>query len=354
MITAKFGILDRTTYESPRAAQTAEGMTPERLLLMCSNNTPSHDPLTCITCDISIDTSTRKYKAHLKRHGRPPKYCSMSCYYKRPGTPNRKRTGSVDLTCIHCGADFKAYRSEVNGSRGSERKYCSRKCYKAATDVSEERTCLTCSAVFLVGTKSSSRAKKYCSRKCAEAGGYRFRNRTRVTCEYCGNKFYRTPAFIRGRIFCDNECWAKNRTKEFNQNAVKPCAWCGESLKRRKGEGGANFAKRMTCSKSCAGKYRWRTNPNPVYLYPREFTNRIRHEVRLRDMFSCQECGVMEDGQQHDVHHIDYDKHNNHPANLITLCRSCHSKTSNVGKRRRKQWIDYFQARMRERMKTVA
>ena len=39
------------------------------------------------------------------------------------------------------------------------------------------------------------------------------------------------------------------------------------------------------------------------------------------------------------IHHIDYDKKNNNPENLITLCNSCHTKT-NI--KNRDYWKNYY------------
>ena len=56
----------------------------------------------------------------------------------------------------------------------------------------------------------------------------------------------------------------------------------------------------------------------------------IRAAVRERDDFSCQVCGLPEEGRQHDVHHkipfrnfVDRDDANQ-LNNLVTLCPSCH------------------------------
>jgi len=61
--------------------------------------------------------------------------------------------------------------------------------------------------------------------------------------------------------------------------------------------------------------------------YPREFFQ-IRDEIRERDAYICQECFAPENGNEHHVHHIDYDKENNKPVNLILLCVSCHTTTN--------------------------
>jgi hypothetical protein len=52
----------------------------------------------------------------------------------------------------------------------------------------------------------------------------------------------------------------------------------------------------------------------------------LKRSIRERDHYTCQICV----GQPEVlfVHHIDYDKQNCHPDNLITLCNSCHSKTN--------------------------
>lgn len=42
---------------------------------------------------------------------------------------------------------------------------------------------------------------------------------------------------------------------------------------------------------------------------------------------ACERCGTMRDGGRGlSVHHIDLDITNNDPANLMTMCQSCHMK----------------------------
>ena len=47
----------------------------------------------------------------------------------------------------------------------------------------------------------------------------------------------------------------------------------------------------------------------------------IRQDVLIRDLYTCQHCNRWGD----QVDHRDNDSHNNDPANLQTLCLSCHS-----------------------------
>jgi 5-methylcytosine-specific restriction endonuclease McrA len=63
--------------------------------------------------------------------------------------------------------------------------------------------------------------------------------------------------------------------------------------------------------------------------------------IRNRDGRKCLVCGIGENGLRHDVHHIDYDKRNIVPENLVTLCHSCHMKTIY----NREPWKAFFLAR---------
>ena len=68
--------------------------------------------------------------------------------------------------------------------------------------------------------------------------------------------------------------------------------------------------------------------------YSVDWTNTLKRSIRERDCYTCQICsqyGI-------DVHHIDYDKKNCNPDNLVTLCRKCHTKTNH----NREDWTKFF------------
>jgi len=71
--------------------------------------------------------------------------------------------------------------------------------------------------------------------------------------------------------------------------------------------------------------------------YDFNFDEELKILIRKRDKYHCRLC--KKKFKVLYVHHIDYNKKNSDPKNLISLCNSCHSKT-NYG---RKKWTNYFQ-----------
>lgn len=77
-------------------------------------------------------------------------------------------------------------------------------------------------------------------------------------------------------------------------------------------------------------------------IYPLDFDPSLKRTIRRRDNGRCVICGKSEGKNAHPVHHIDYDKQNNDPKNLIVLCKSCHSRTNTY----REFWQPYFEGRV--------
>ena len=67
----------------------------------------------------------------------------------------------------------------------------------------------------------------------------------------------------------------------------------------------------------------------------RGFTVSLKDSIKNRDGHVCIEC---DDNSLIHVHHIDYDKTNNCPSNLISLCRTCHGRTNF----NRDYWMGHF------------
>lgn len=86
--------------------------------------------------------------------------------------------------------------------------------------------------------------------------------------------------------------------------------------------------------------------------YGIKFNEKLKGQIRERDSYRCQECFRHQDelyyksGKKYklSIHHVDYDKKNNNPENLISLCMACHLQT-NYG---RKDWTDYFNQKVKQ------
>jgi hypothetical protein len=122
---------------------------------------------------------------------------------------------------------------------------------------------------------------------------------------------------------------------------------------------GINFAKCIVCGvqrnnyikrkcQSCANT--GKNNPNYIHgqgrgQYNLQFRPKLKQEIRKRDNFICQCCGLKESDNKRGVkqinlttHHIDYNKENCKKDNLISVCIGCNSKVNF----NRDYWYAYF------------
>jgi len=136
-----------------------------------------------------------------------------------------------------------------------------------------------------------------------------------------------------------SECYLKYATKENHSHwkgGWPKCIDCGKELGRRD----------ATRCADCSQKYAVGENhPNwqggiGKLPYPYEFNKKLKELIRERDNYTCQICDIKEKVfyRKLDVHHIDYDKDNLDPRNLISLCQNCHSRTNF----KREYWQKYF------------
>ena len=75
--------------------------------------------------------------------------------------------------------------------------------------------------------------------------------------------------------------------------------------------------------------------------YSIDWTKTLKKSIRERDKYICQICK----NEGYDVHHIDYNKKNCNPDNLIILCKRCHGKTN----ANRNNWKEYFKRQIKNR-----
>lgn len=150
--------------------------------------------------------------------------------------------------------------------------------------------------------------------------------------KYCTQKCY----FIdmkkienKGRFQKGQAGWNTGLTKETDDRLKNS----SQTMKGRKGY--FLGKKRPEHSKKMSGK----NNPNWVggksfEPYTTKFNIKLKKLIKERDNHICQICG----NKGNNIHHINYNKEDCKPENLILLCRSCHSKTNG----NRIYWINYF------------
>lgn len=177
-----------------------------------------------------------------------------------------------------------------------------------------------------------------------------YMKRNKHTCLFCGLSFSNKRKEAK---FCSLQCVGKWQSQNLSGKDSPnwkggsiecACLVCGEVFSCRQS---AVDAGRKFCSRECSGRWHsqnMRGENHPFWkgghfvFYPPEFNQYLKSKIRKRDNHTCAVCG---EPNSVDVHHIDYDKQNSAPENLITLCSSCHSKTN----ANREYWQALFEGR---------
>lgn len=178
------------------------------------------------------------------------------------------------IPCAQCGRSFLPDKSHS--------RYCSMRCFGDAQMRRVDVTCQQCGIVFAVHPRTVARgAGKFCSRPCRYEW---MRTPPNKECQVCGAPIAQRP----------HDRWE-----------VKYCSWAC----RKAGMRGESHPAWKGGNHSYRGD-QWDT---------------IRERILERDRRACQHCGNMDDLT---VHHIQpwAETRDNSPSNLITLCRSCHSR----------------------------
>lgn len=200
----------------------------------------------------------------------------------------------------------------------------------------------------------------YCSTVCFNRSRKGYKNVVKH-CVICNSKMFVRPCNIRKT--CSYKCrcalmkrlsntpqrlriaykWGKrNLGKKMPQfekpKVVKVCMFCKHKFLISNGEGKIARAHRRFCSTECWYNYirddprhhpSWVGGYQPYYGGDWQIQSK---RARERDRYTCQHCYKYQKRPRLDVHHIvafrlfsSYKKANRLP-NLITLCKSCHSK----------------------------
>jgi hypothetical protein len=157
------------------------------------------------------------------------------------------------------------------------------------------------------------------------------------------------PPYILTKIcpYCSTEFTITDRQKKHQKYCTKPCYFAVISIQMKGARNptlgkGHNDITKMKMKEnhydsSGANNGRW-LGGKSFEPYNPIFNSRLKELIRKRDNHECQICHTHQNGRKFNIHHIDYDKQNNIPPNLASLCDSCHTKTNT----KRKYWVEYF------------
>jgi len=142
--------------------------------------------------------------------------------------------------------------------------------------------------------------------------------------------------------------WKDNKNSEINIGRLKSLRDI-QALKKGKtyeeiygAEKALQLKKILT--KTHIGKCMGEDNPNwqggiSFEPYSVDWVDTLKRSIRERYKYICQICN----SYGNNIHHVDYNKKNCNPSNLICLCRSCHCKTNFD----REKWTKYFMNKLK-------
>lgn len=197
----------------------------------------------------------------------------------------------------------------------------------------------------------------YCNNKCRLE---KIRNTIIIKCDQCGkSKEIKNSEYLKYKNhFCNKTChrkWKIGKNIGENHpnfgNFIVNCAWCNTSKRVNKAE--FEKDKKHFCNRKCLAKYqsKYQSKENASNWqggidsqgYDGKFPKYLKKQIKERDKNTCQICHST--NKRLNVHHIDYNKHNNKKDNLITLCASCHGKTNF----NREDWQELLEFYMEEK-----
>lgn len=315
--------------------------------------------------------------------------------------PTRRKTGGRKLrpvTSGHCQSCGKTLVRRVyptareSAVKFEARRFCNQRCRFEHAKASRVRTkpCLRCGAMLPHQKPYAIKRRRFCSRVCATSWA-RERNPKRGVCVVCGTSMVdgRIPGktcskscgyilrksklrSMRPCDHCGKDYWpnANNKTKFCSRAchlasvANRPallrltCPMCGAGFRRTRAA--VARSKHSFCGPACARQFNRGANSH-MFRGDKDPNRggewkRLAASVRERDCYSCRRCGLCEtgNGQKLSVDHVrpwrsfEDKQHANHPSNLVSLCRPCHSfKTTVVEKAWLRGDVMAFQSWMR-------
>lgn len=207
-----------------------------------------------------------------------------------------------------------------------------------------KRKCKTCGKLH--------RNKIYCSKICRRV------KKTNYKCDYkkCNKILYLSSNQLKNskKHYCSKKCNIKTQR---DKRIKTKCNCCGKILYLtifHFYDSKNHYCSTICCEMGRIGKFKGKYSPGwqdgkSFEPYTPKFNNQLKEQIRERDNHICQECGKHQSEligrvKRLCVHHIDYDKKNCDPKNLISLCVKCHNKTN--AKKYRESFTLHYQLKI--------
>lgn len=175
------------------------------------------------------------------------------------------------------------------------------------------------------------------------------------SCFTCGSAFSVKPGRAHAK-FCSMTCVGaaqRGVSRPVRRRVIKHCAICGDEFAIYR----SHAHRSECCSRRCAGALRARRQAGPGNANWRGGLSRLPYPWNFRFISrtiierdgSCLGPACAGDDDRLTAHHIDYDKANCDPSNLITLCSACNSKANFDRPRWQKIYSEIIYARAKKR-----
>jgi hypothetical protein len=120
---------------------------------------------------------------------------------------------------------------------------------------------------------------------------------------------------------CDISHFNGALQKKYKYNLIeKECPVCGAKFITREG----HKREKTTCSHACSNTYFRTANNNGRWIKNRDETKEAKYYVKICFSFHDYKCIICGEDKTVDVHHLDKNRENNTPENLVPLCPTHH------------------------------
>ena len=271
----------------------------------------------CPDCGVNIlPSSERCFKCAMTRRKKPPRLCP-DC---------SKEIGKDSPYCRPCSARHTWENEEIRNKRLSAIQDAfpprqSNYCVDCGVEITpgESKRCRKCASNTPERIAQMSKARK----------GKRLSRSWRQSISEGVRKKVSDPQHLEKLSKAQVERWSRPGQREQHSRVMKD-VWKTNPMGGEERNRKASETKRVNF---VPGKFSGPNSPSwqggkSFEPYGYEFNSMLKAQIRERDDRQSVLCSAKEGRPRHHVHHIDYNKKNNNPNNLVTLCPTCHRRTN--------------------------